>query len=376
LRQLLNNPDDPKTPNEILSIATEDSIRIRTAEPIILRNLTVAAKYAYTILRKRWPEFEQALLERADEIGTQKLDGESALKSHYNYDSFGIFQPFYGYVNTHFPNGWPELTQALLEKNQVPMLLARYADYVLESPWPDAEPKILSDLVAAEAYMRSDKINMQHRWPALEEKLITTAHEILNDNLATSVDIVGSVFNYCDQIQSRWSEGERLMIEYVTKAASADSRLAQRWDTCVNYASSIIKDRWPEFEDLMIATATRELTGNERIGGYTTDSRVISRTTIFRYLKLVIKGPWPEAEPFIAQSPMFSLQYAVDILHARFPAGESILVRDTLRKVKHYISLTNVKKSGNTSNIWGVYCSALGISTKEANALKANYASE
>jgi len=44
---------------------------------------------------------------------------------------------------------------------------------------------------------------------------------------------------------------------------------------------------------------------------------------LYDYAKQVIRGPWPEAEPYFEKEPVYAFMYATQVLKDRFPAGES-----------------------------------------------------
>ena len=44
---------------------------------------------------------------------------------------------------------------------------------------------------------------------------------------------------------------------------------------------------------------------------------------MYEYAKQVVRGPWPEAEPYFEKDSLYAFMYATQILKDRFPAGES-----------------------------------------------------
>ena len=74
----------------------------------------------------------------------------------------------------------------------------------------------------------------------------------------------------------------------------------------VLYAKMIIKGRWPEAEPYIL----KDLYG---INSYIVD---------------VIQGPWPEAEDMISQEAASAYKYAKYFLKKRFPKGEPAILQD------------------------------------------------
>ena len=61
----------------------------------------------------------------------------------------------------------------------------------------------------------------------------------------------------------------------------------------------------------------------------------------YKYAKDVLKGRFPEAEPFIAKDPEYAYLYAKDVLKGRFTEAEPFIAKD-----KYYFNLykTNIIK--------------------------------
>ena len=49
---------------------------------------------------------------------------------------------------------------------------------------------------------------------------------------------------------------------------------------------------------------------------------------LFKHALLVIKGRWPEAEPFIMEDPRYACYYAQDVIKGRWPEAEPIIMKD------------------------------------------------
>jgi hypothetical protein len=73
------------------------------------------------------------------------------------------------------------------------------------------------------------------------------------------------------------------------------------------YARDVIKGRWPEAEPF-IATHPQ---------------------TAYYYAQHIIEGRWPEGEKAIAQDAAIACSYAIFVIHDRFPEGEAVIAQDT-----------------------------------------------
>ena len=55
-----------------------------------------------------------------------------------------------------------------------------------------------------------------------------------------------------------------------------------------------------------------------------------SNADLYNYAKLVMQQRWPEAEPYILNSPYSSLMYAIDVIKGRWPEAEPV-IKDNAR---------------------------------------------
>ena len=77
------------------------------------------------------------------------------------------------------------------------------------------------------------------------------------------------------------------------------------WALC-RYARYVVKGRWPEAEPYIMKNPK----------------------TAYRYALCVIKGRWLEAEPYIKKNPEQACHYAYYILEGRWPEAESYMQKN------------------------------------------------
>jgi hypothetical protein len=73
------------------------------------------------------------------------------------------------------------------------------------------------------------------------------------------------------------------------------------------YAKNVIKGRWPEAEPFIITMPVSAV----------------------YYARDVVKGRWPEAEPVIMKDAFSSLQYAKEVINGRWPEAEATIKLDS-----------------------------------------------
>jgi len=121
-----------------------------------------------------------------------------------------------------------------------------------------------------------------------------------------------------------------------------------------HYAKDVIKGRWPEAEPYIIqgAKSMSDSIGISILVGYARDvigerwpeaEPVIRQNPeyAYQYARKVIGGRWPEAEPYIRQDPVWALFYARDVIKGRWPEAEPVIMKSPSRWAE-YTKLFNL----------------------------------
>ena len=126
-----------------------------------------------------------------------------------------------------------------------------------------------------------------------------------------------SVYIYSRVISKRWPPGEHIVV----KDPEYGIRYTKRFFS---------GKRWPEAEPIIAQDAKWSLEYASNLGQrFPAGEEAILKSKdlsyVLNYAKHVIEGRWPEAEPIIAKSPYWSLEYARNI-GRRFHAGEKAIL--------------------------------------------------
>jgi len=89
-----------------------------------------------------------------------------------------------------------------------------------------------------------------------------------------------------------------------------------------HYAKDVIKGRWPEAEPYIIQGAKSIIQSGKSM------SDSIGISILVGYARDVIGGRWPEAEPVIMKNPEYAYQYARDVIEGRWPEAEPYIRQD------------------------------------------------
>jgi hypothetical protein len=68
------------------------------------------------------------------------------------------------------------------------------------------------------------------------------------------------------------------------------------------------------------------------------------------YAREIIKGRWPEAEPYIMKDPQWALIYARDVIKDRWPEAESYIEKDTQLARKYAIMCQHQENQEHTND--------------------------
>jgi len=111
----------------------------------------------------------------------------------------------------------------------------------------------------------------------------------------------------------------------------AEQRILKHQDDsgAVHYARDVIKGRWPEAEPFIKQNPLEA----------------------YQYAEEVIKGRWPEAEHIIVTHPFSAYMYATQVLKDRWTEAEPIIKEDLLYWHDYLIFL---KEIGRGMDTWGV----------------------
>jgi hypothetical protein len=156
----------PPPPNPLPEEAVNYAINILNdrwpeAEPLILKDPTMAAVYAYKVLGSRWPEAEPIILGG----GTGGFRGPGALMYYIlnvvrgrwpEAEPFILRNPewIYNYALNIIGGRWPEAEPFILRSPEGPEWAYRYAKNVIKDRWPEAEPVIMKNRYWKNQYKR------------------------------------------------------------------------------------------------------------------------------------------------------------------------------------------------------------------------------
>ena len=226
-------------------------------------------------------------------------------------------------LNNRFPAG----EETILKSKDVG-LMVRYAKKVIGGRWLKAEPFIAKDAYWSLEYARF----LKDRFPAGEETILKSKD-------------VGLMVNYAKEvIKGRWPEAEPFIAKSADWSLEYAHFLKDRFPAgeetilksnnpfyIISYAKKVIGGRWPEAEPFIAKDDYWSLEYARSLGQrFFAGERAIldngNGELMIYYAKDVIGGRWPEAEPFIAKSADWSLEYA-RFLKDRFPAGEEAILK-------------------------------------------------
>lgn len=199
-------------------------------------------------------------------------------------------------------NRWPEAEPNIMKD---PLAAVDYAVDVLKSRWKDAEPTIAKNAVAANKYIQrlnflyrdaddkskvADLAEFQNGWPLAEPAIHKVAWVALD---------------YTKKYKNEPSSAaEKILFETLDKMDEESDR-GSLLNYAIDYAARFYKGGWPQLEEYLAHSYKAAL-----------------------YCQRVTKRRWPEAEPYIMEAPISAATYAVDVMKHRWPEAEQTIRKD------------------------------------------------
>ena len=115
-----------------------------------------------------------------------------------------------------------------------------------------------------------------------------------------------------DISKQRFDEFRKHPILSVIFNEEEQKMLKNRPSDAFKYATNIIKGRWPEAEPYFMKS-----------------------NDAYLYAKNIIKGRWPEAEPYIMKDAETAFKYATNIIKGRWPEAEHYIMKDAKAAFKY-----------------------------------------
>ena len=299
LRQNLVPPEE-HTARAIYRYSKLINQRYLPGEQVVAEDPDIAIRYAKLFfVGKRWPEAEPFIAK----------------------DAYWSLE-YARFLNDRFPAG----EETILKRKDVG-LMVRYAKEVIGGRWPEAEPFIAKDAYWSLEYARF----LNDRFPAGEKTILKRKS-------------VGLMVNYAEEvIKGRWPEAEPFIAKSEDWSLEYARFLKDRFPAgeeailksnnpfyIIGYAKDVIGDRWPEAEPYIAKSAEWSLEYARNLGSRfpAGEKTILKRKNVglmVNYAKEVIKDRWLKAEPYIAKSAEWSLEYARKV-NSRFPAGEETIL--------------------------------------------------
>ena len=188
-------------------------------ERLIGYNSYTAINYAASLVGP-WPELEQHILKKTTEnVGPAVQYALQVLKKPWPAAEKNIIKSNNSdaitYAKEFYPDGWPQLADAILakytganlNKESVIQLVTSYAIHVMDRDWPAAEKVLLADPnTNAKTLWKYINYVLQDRWPAAEKRMLSAEMQEEDPYLSTYL------FYYANGIlEKRWPAAEPII---------------------------------------------------------------------------------------------------------------------------------------------------------------------
>jgi len=262
-------------PSKSVQIASKRGARWVEAEPYII---DAAVKSCTDTDGDNWTVARNVIHYSKNVIGGRWQDFEDAILKA---SCVGLnIRLIIEYCNNVLGHRWTAIESNI----KTPSKMYEYSYHVLKSRWPEREDEILKDINTACTYCFHV---VAGKWKAYEDKILSNQHD--------PKAMQSRILQYSDHF-GRWQEAEQFIDDP---------------HVILHYAMRVIGGRWKEKESILA-----------KFPSYA-----------FTYAQEVIKGPFPEAEKGILESPWyfdyftFATQTSRNLasqLSAQFPADMTV----------------------------------------------------
>lgn len=280
---------------------TMDYRLVKKPDPEAMRTIvsipSIAADYAIYGLKRPWPKTEL---------------GNTAEKTIFNSNTGDLHR----YASV-YQTRWPEYEQKLFDTRDIVHLLDYANRHFRKTRWPELE-QILTEY-PAEAMEYASTRFPKSRWPELEQELPKHPIEAakyantrfpksrwieMEPYIAQDGEAAALYANY--NLRGPWPEDTEVGMQ-------ARQSIAKVPDRAVNYAFLVLKSPFPEAEPYISGQLVNPI-------------HPATPERSYRYLTMVRvpqNKPWPEAEKLFSKDAKIALKYALEILKSKWPKNEN-----------------------------------------------------
>jgi len=156
--------------------------------------------------------------------------------------------------------------------------------------------------------------------------------------------VTRSILKYIEYSEKELDDIKRIFEE---ESKQYEKKIIKDPVKAANWARYVIKGRWPEAEPYILKDpyAAVDYAGYV-IKGRWPEAEPMILTHPYAatdYARYVIKGRWPEAEPYILTDLTFAVYYAQSVIKGRWPEAEPNILKDpyTARRYIEWLSSVN-----------------------------------
>jgi hypothetical protein len=360
LKKEINDPVYKKTIEDYfannspeLSFKYADEIlngRFIAAEKILVNNVKILKNYIERffkddpeIIEKEFPEYERKLA----------LDGESAFwYAKFIKKAFPLGEPeilqdnyrAYLYAKNILQRRWDKLEKKLISEKDIKNILEYNSEFFENREWPEIEEILIED--DEKQYQKEIKSlnieQIQRLKPQIKNILLYCKINLRNQRFHKAEEYIlknpKNILEYLKEVvKGSWKEAEIALRDYYLKHKIDSSKYYIFNYLNISEQPSKILEEFIDDKYYIIRYCKNNLNGKRFLSG---EKHILnsSPSDIYEYIREIIRGPWPEAEPVLLESKSFYIaDYANEFLKKPWPEAEPLILNLNHYRITEYV---------------------------------------
>jgi hypothetical protein len=252
----------------------------------------------------------------------------------------------YWYAKNILENRWEKLEKKLIAEKDIKYIKEYNSRFFKNQEWPEIEEVLIeADQKEYEKATKSLKIEQIERLPSqIKNILLYCEINLGNQRFQKAEKYIlqnpKNIIEYVEKVvQGPWKEGEKALRDYYLKQKTDSSKYYIFNYLNISRQPSKILEEFIDITYHIIKYCKYNLNGKRFLSG---EKHILNLSVedIYEYIREIVKGPWPEAEPVLLESKSFYItDYANTYLKKPWREAEPLIIN-----LNHYRIADYVKK--------------------------------
>jgi hypothetical protein len=250
----------------------------------------------------------------------------------------------YWYAKNILENRWDKLEKKLITEKDIKYIKEYNFHFFKNQKWPEIEEVLIDDdQKEYEKATKSLKTEQIERLPPqIKNILLYCEINLGNQRFQKAEEYIlqdpNNIIEYVKKIvQGPWKEGEKALRDYYLKHQTDSSKRNIFKYLNISEKPSKILEEFIDITYHIIKYCKYNLNGKRFLAG---EKHILNSSIkdIYEYIREIIKGPWPEAEPILLESKSFYItDYANTYLKRPWREAEPLIINLNHYRITEYV---------------------------------------